>query len=149
MHEIRDVEPPIRGWTGYPLGFAAAITVTLVAVAAHGTAHPQWTLVALAATAAAIAAVATLRAALATAALCWALETGFVIGRRGVLTVTAESVRDAAILAAVALLAYAIALAVRIARRAAARRAARPVAIPSQRVPAVGVLRSTGSGHAL
>lgn len=112
MHE-KQVEPPIRGWNGYPLGFLAATAVTTAAVAAGGTEHPHWTLAALAGTAAAIAAVATLRAALATAALCWALHTGFISGRFGELTITAGSAHAAAVLATAALLAFGIAHGVR------------------------------------
>jgi hypothetical protein len=107
-------ETPVQGWAGYPLGFVVASAVTTVAVAAGGTVHPLRTLVALAAAAAAIAAVATLRAALATAALCWALHTGFVVGRFGELALTAGTVRAAALLAAVVVFASGIAHAVRV-----------------------------------
>jgi hypothetical protein len=139
VHET-PVEPPIRGWAGYPLGFVAAIAVTIVAVAAGGTAHPLWTLAALAATAAAIGTVTTLRAALATGALCWALHAGFVIGRFGELTLTADTVRAAPILAAAVVLGFGLAHAVRVAR---------VVAVPVQRgMSAIPVLRSTGAGHA-
>ncbi len=141
MHEI-SAEPPIRGWAGYPLGFVAAIAVTIVAVAAGGTAHPQWTLIALVATAAAIGAVTTLRAAVATGALCWALHAGFVIDRFGELTLTTDTTRAAAVLAAAVLLASGIAHTVRTVRLA--RSAVRVVPIP---VP-VPILRSTGTGHA-
>jgi hypothetical protein len=145
VHEIH-VEPPIRGWAGYPLGFVAAVAVTTVAVAAGGTAHPLWTLVALAGTASAIAVVATLRAALATGALCWALQAGFVIGRFGELTLNADAVRAAVVVAAVVVLGFGIAHVVRVARRSAA---ARVVPIQVRRsTPAIPVLRSTGTGHA-
>lgn len=48
-----------RGWAGYPVGFVSGVGVTLLVAAAR---HPEWTLAALAGTAAAIATVTTLLA---------------------------------------------------------------------------------------
>jgi hypothetical protein len=138
-NDIARREPPLRGWTGYPVGFVAGIAVTTAAVAAHGSGHPWWTFTAVAGAAAAVAAGATLRAGLATAAFCWALYAGFVLGRHGELALTGESLRAALLLAAIATLAVAVATAVR-----ARGRVARPVAVPVPRAPAeVAVL-----GHA-
>ena len=143
MHNTRNVRPPLTGWAGYPAGFAAAVGVTLVAVAAHGAGHPQWTLGALAVVAAAVAALTTLPAALATAALCWALHAGFVLGRYGDLALTAGSARAAALLVAVALLAWGVAAAVRLIRSAD-----RTAPVPAPRpAPVVQVLGSVGPGR--
>lgn len=136
--------PPLSGWTGYPLGFVAAIAVTLVAVAAHGSGHPQWSLGALAATAAAVAALTTMRATLATAALCWALDAGFVLGRHGSLTLTAGSARAAAVVAVAALAGYAVASIVRQLRTRPAQAVAAPVEREATRLPVLGPT-STGS----
>ena len=129
MQKTRNLAPPVSGWTGYPLGFAAAVAVTVVAVAAHGTEHPQWTLTALSGAAVVIATVATLHAALASAAVSWALYAGFVLGRRGELTFTAASGTAAAVLGAAVVLGYVVALSVRYARRTVAA----PVTIPAPR----------------
>ena len=129
MQKTRNLAPPVSGAVGYPLGFLAAVTVTVVAVAAHGTAHPQWTLMALSSTAAAVAAVTTLRAALATGAISWALHAGFVLGRHGELTFTATSAAAAAALGAAVALGYMVALAVRYVRRTVAV----PISIPAPR----------------
>lgn len=119
----------MSGRLGYPLGFAGAIAVTLVAVAAHGTDHPQWTLTALAGTSAAVATVTTARATLATAAVAWALHAGFVLGRRGELVYTPASAAAAAVLCCAVVVAYVIAVAARYARRGSAA----PLAIPAPR----------------
>lgn len=122
-----NLAPPVSGHIGYPLGFAATVTVTIVAVAAHGTAHPDGTLAALAVTVAAVAAVTALPAGLATAVVAWALQSGFVLGRHGDLVFTRPAGIAAAVLCAAAVLAYVVSLAVRYARRTA------PVVIPAPR----------------
>ena len=128
--------PPLSGWTGYPLGFVAAIAVTLGAVAGHGADYPQWSLGALAVTAATIA-------ALATAALCWALDAGFVLGRHGSLAFTAASARAVAVLAVAALAGYTVASVVRLLRA----RPERVVAVPVPReAPLLPVLGPTSTG---
>jgi hypothetical protein len=109
--------PAIGGWTGYPVGFAAAVVVTSAAVAAHGTAHPLWTLGVLSVTTATVSAFVTLRAALATAAVTWACHAGFVLGRRGELALTPAAAAAAAVLASAAVLGFGVALGVRYARR--------------------------------
>jgi uncharacterized membrane protein len=145
VHE-NHIEPPVRGWAGYPLGFVAAVAVSIVAVATGGTGHPLWTLTALTGTAAAVATVTTLRAALASGALCWALYAGFVVGRYGVLALTASTTHAAVILAAAVVLAFGIAHAVRVARRSAVTHV---VPVPAQRgTSAIPVLRSTGTWRA-
>lgn len=93
---------PLPGWIGYPVGFLAAIVVTAAAIAAHGTAHPAWTVTALAVTTLVIATLATLRASLLTAVFCWALYDGFVLGREGQLALSADALPAALVLVAVA-----------------------------------------------
>jgi uncharacterized membrane protein len=107
-------EPPLHGWLGYPVGFVAAIVVMTAAVAAHGTDHPLWTLTVLAGTEAVIAALATLRAGVASAAFCWAVYAGFVVGRGGELALTGASLRAAVVLVAVTVAAFAAATAARL-----------------------------------
>ena len=114
---LRTPEPPVIGQVGYPLGFAAAVVVSVVAVAAHATGHPLWSVGALTVTAAMTAAVTTLPATLATAGVCWMLHAGFVLGRRGELELSAESAADAALLTAATVLSYGTAVAVRIGRQ--------------------------------
>lgn len=96
----------MNGWVGYPLGFVAAVAVTIVTVAAHATVHPLWSVVALTVTAAAVATVTTLPAALATAAVCWMLHAGFVLGRHGDLQLSTASAAVAALLAVVTVVAH-------------------------------------------
>lgn len=123
---MRNLASPVNGRLGYPLGFAAAIVVTIVAVAAHGTGHPEWVLAALTATVAAVATVTTFPAALATAAVAWALQAGFVLGRLGDLVFTVASLAAAVALLTAALVAYTAATAVRHVRRPADVQIPRP-----------------------
>lgn len=95
----------IPGGFGFPLGFLAAILTTTVAVAAGATTHPVLALIPLLAVTLTIAAASTPAAAVATAAVSWTLQAGFVRGRHGDLALTPQSMRDAAILGTVTLLA--------------------------------------------
>lgn len=144
MRSRRPPAPPVSGWAGYPLGFSAATLVTIGAVATHATSHPERALIPLAVAAAAIATVTSLRAAIATAAVCWALHTGFVLGRHGDLALAAPSAVAATLIGAATLAAFALALAVRAVHRPTARfaipaprRAGTPVHAQSDRM-AVG-----------
>jgi hypothetical protein len=114
---MRNLAPPVNGRVGYPGGFTATVIVTVVAVAAHGTEHPYGVLTALAVTVAVVGAVTTLPATVASAAVAWALQAGFVLGRHGELEFTVTSLAAAAVLVAAAVLAYTTALAVRYVRR--------------------------------
>lgn len=105
--------PPVSGRFGYPLGFAAAIAVTEVTVAARGTEAPWVALFVLALTVAAVAAVTTLPAALAAAAFTWGLFAGFLIGRHGDLALTWPSAVGAVVLLAAALVGCGLAALVR------------------------------------
>jgi len=126
---VRLLQPPLRG-TGFPVGFCAATVVTCLAIAAGGTDHPQWTLAALAGTAAVIAAVTTTPAALSTAAVCWAMHSGFVLGRRGELVFTADAAVAAVVVAAAALLGLTVGTVLRLRVR---EQVARRITIPVQR----------------
>jgi hypothetical protein len=107
----------LSGAIGFPAGSLAATVVTVVAVAAEATGSPQRALIPLATTVAAVGAVSTFRAALATAVVAWALHTGFVLNRYGELGWNADSAWAAALLVAVAAIAFAIAGLVRMKRR--------------------------------
>jgi hypothetical protein len=107
----------IPGSAGYPLGTAAAVVVTILTVTTHATDHPLWSVLALAVAAATIGTVTTLPAALATAAVCWALHAGFVLGRRGDLNLSDESAAAGALLSAVTVFGYLAGVAVRTTRR--------------------------------
>jgi hypothetical protein len=104
---------PVPGGFGFPIGFLAAVAVTFAAVAAHATAHPLWSLIALCAVTGVLACVTTLPASVATAAVAWGLHAGFVLGRHGDLVFTSTSARDALVLAAVTVVSFATAAAAR------------------------------------
>lgn len=108
--------PPVPGGFGFPLGFAAGILVTVVAVAAGATSHPSWSLIALAVAVAGVSAVSTASAALATTGVCWALHVGFVLGRRGDLVFNAMSRQAAVVLVLTASTVVVVAAGVRVAR---------------------------------
>jgi high-affinity nickel permease len=92
----------IDGGFGFPLGFAAAIVVTVLSVAAGATAHHGYSLVALVVVTTGVSLVTPMRAAVGVAAAAWALHAGFVLGRLGELVFTTESVRSGMLLVAVA-----------------------------------------------
>jgi hypothetical protein len=112
----RAATAPVPGAFGFPLGAAAATLVTIAAVAAGATDHPAAAMIALAVCVAAVAVVTTPAATLGTAAVCWLLQAGFVVGREGAVSVTTRSGREAAVLAAVAVGAIAVTGAVRLLR---------------------------------
>jgi hypothetical protein len=127
----------VNGRFGYPLGFMAAVTVTIVTVAAHATRHPLWSVAALAVVTAALATATTLPAVLATAAVCWALHAGFVLGRHGELQFSAASGGAAVLLLTVAVVAYAASRAARGLRvRRQADRHAVTIPAPRRSTPA-------------
>jgi hypothetical protein len=89
---------------GFPLGCATAVVVEFGAVAGGAATHPVASLVALAGATAVLATLTTLPAALGTAAVAWALHSGFILGRHGDLALTHASAGAAITLAATALL---------------------------------------------
>lgn len=130
MRLARLLTRPVSGAIGFPAGFLAATLATVAAVAAQATAHPQRALVPLAVTVATVAIVTTFRAALGTAAIGWALHTGFVLNRRGDLVWTAQSAQAAAVLAAVAVAASTVIIVIRLRHRSTGGPG---IVIPAQR----------------
>ncbi|HEV8556485.1 MAG TPA: hypothetical protein VGR06_08840 [Actinophytocola sp.] len=130
MHRPRVCLPPVPAGIGFPLGFLAAVVAATAAVGGGATAHPDLALVALIGVVVAIAAVSTLGATLGTAAVSWALQAGFVLGRHGDLALTTRALRDAIILAAAALLAAVVTALIRAMRH---RLRATAVTIPTPR----------------
>ena len=110
---MRRTRPLLDGDFGFPLGAGVAVLVTLVAVAAGATTHPRLALIGLTAVSVTAAAVTTLWAALATAAMCWALDTGFVLNRYGELVFDGRAGRAAAVLTIAVLVAFAVMTALR------------------------------------
>ncbi|HVV14705.1 hypothetical protein [Amycolatopsis sp.] len=102
-------DKPLPTGFGFPLGFAAAIAVTIGAVAAGATRQPGWSVAALVLVVAAAAVLSTPLAVLGTALVSWALHDGFVLGRGGDLVFTRDSALAAAVLAGTALLGAALA----------------------------------------
>jgi hypothetical protein len=122
------------GRLGFPLGFVLAIVVTFLAVAAGATTHPERAVIALAAVTAAVAGVSTFRATLATAAVCWALLSGFVLGRYGDLVFTPAAARDALVLGGIAIIAFMLTTAGRaVVREIRAGRRLPAIRLPVQR----------------
>ncbi|NUT50478.1 MAG: hypothetical protein HOV94_24695 [Saccharothrix sp.] len=85
------------------LGSALAVAVTFLVVAAGATRQPVLSVVALVAVVDLIALISTPVATVATAAVCWCLHSGFVLGRLGELAFTGQSRHDALVLAGCAL----------------------------------------------
>jgi hypothetical protein len=86
---------------GYAIGFTAATLVTLAAVAAGATHHPGWALLALAGVTGVLGVAAGWSAGLLTAAICWGMDAGFILGREGRLTFDRQSEVAAVVLCAV------------------------------------------------
>lgn len=107
MRHMRLPSPPLNGQFGFPLGAAVAVAVTTITVAAGATTDPWLALIALTAVSVTTAAITTLWASAATAAVCWALYAGFVIGRHGSLAFNHQSALAGAIVAAAELVTFA------------------------------------------
>jgi hypothetical protein len=107
--------PRIETGFGGPLGFAAGIATTMVVVAAGATRHPGAGLVAVVVTVAVVSAVTTCAGAAMTAATCWALYAGFVLGRAGQLVLTESSARALLVLLVTGVVATALGAAARLA----------------------------------
>ncbi|MGW4487917.1 hypothetical protein ACWEOE_29230 [Amycolatopsis sp. NPDC004368] len=90
----------ITGGFGFPLGCAAVVAVAIGADVAGATAHPLYALVPLALVVLAAATSTTPAAATGVAAVAWAVESGFVLGREGHLVFDTASLRVAVVLAA-------------------------------------------------
>jgi len=108
--------PPVPAGFGFPLGMALGVAATVLSVAAGATSVPTISLVAMVAVVDATAMVTTVRATLATAAVCWALHAGFVLGRYGGLAFTPQAGHAALVLGLCALTGLGFAAILRAAR---------------------------------
>ena len=132
---MRIPPPALPGAFAFPAGVAASVTATALLVASGATGQPVLSLIAMVAVVDTIAMTSTVRATLATGAVCWALHAGFVLGNHGQLAFTARSGTDALVLVLCALTALAFAATLRSARTPLHERSASPNApvIPAQR----------------
>lgn len=89
---------PVPGGFGFPFGVVLAVAAAFLVVAVGATGQPVLSVVAMVAVVDVIAVLSTARATLATAAVCWCLHAGFVLGRQGELAFTAQSRHDALVL---------------------------------------------------
>ena len=85
------------------VGFAGAIIATTVAVALGSTHDAWWALIPLGLLTAAVAASTGWFGAVATAWICWSLDSGFVLGRQAELNFSSTAQRSALVLILVAL----------------------------------------------
>ncbi len=85
----------IPGGFGFPLGCAGVTAAAIAADVAGGSGHPVYSLVALGLVVAATATVTTVVAAAGTAAVAWAVHTGFLLGRAGQLVFDTASAQAA------------------------------------------------------
>ncbi|MEU8636020.1 hypothetical protein AB0C38_27975 [Amycolatopsis sp. NPDC048633] len=116
----------MSGGFGFPFGCVAAVVAVLSAELCGATGHPWYALVALGAVVLLTAFWSSVAAAIGVAAVAWALDSGFVLGRAGELTFTPTS--------AAAALAFAVLVAFGFLARLISRTPV-PVRIPAPRHP--------------
>ena len=109
---------PMPNGIAVGVGFAGAIVATILAVAIGSTHDGWWALVPLGLVTAAVSATTGWVGGLATAWICWSLDSGFVLGREAQLNFSSAAQLSAVVLVAVALLAGAAGRVVRGARNA-------------------------------
>lgn len=121
----------MSGGFGFPFGCVAAVVAVLVAEAAGATVHPWYAMATLGAVALLTAFWSSVAAALGVAAVAWALDSGFVLGRAGELTFSPA----AAVAALVLFAALGVGIFARLVSRAPVRIPAprRPVSAPQSR----------------
>jgi hypothetical protein len=90
----------MSGGFGFPFGCVAAVVAVLSADVAGATGHPWYALVTLGAVVLLTAFWTSVPAALGVAAVAWALDSGFVLGRAGELTFSSASAAAALVFAA-------------------------------------------------
>ncbi|WP_326564951.1 hypothetical protein VSH64_24190 [Amycolatopsis rhabdoformis] len=134
----------ITGGFGFPFGCAAVVAVAIGADVAGATAHPLYALVPLALVVIAAAATTAPVAAAGIAAVAWALESGFVLGRAGALVFDPASGRAALVLVA----ALVLGLLSRPVTTAVARARHRGPARPDRLVASVPSPRTAGQRRA-
>lgn len=93
----------VPGGFAFFFGSALAAVMTFLLVEAGARTEPVLSVVALVAVVNLVAVTSGAVATLATAAVCWCLHSGFVLGRLGELTFTGQSGHDALVLAGCAL----------------------------------------------
>lgn len=120
----------MSGGFGFPFGCVTAVVAVLSADVAGATGHPWYALVTLAAVVLLTAFWSSVAAAIGVAAVAWALDSGFVLGRAGELTFSPA----AAVAALVLLAALALGLLTRLVSRTPV-----PVRIPAPRRPVSSV----------
>ncbi|MCP2261973.1 hypothetical protein LX15_005700 [Streptoalloteichus tenebrarius] len=96
--------PRLSGGYGSALGFGVGVLTTTAAVAGGAAGAPWLGLVASAVAVLAVSVVTTLPGAALTAAQCWGLHAGFVLGRAGAVALDERAARAAAVFLAAALL---------------------------------------------
>jgi hypothetical protein len=116
----------MSGGFGFPFGCVAAVVAVLSADVAGATGHPWYALVTLGAVVLLTAFWTSVPAAIGVAAVAWALDSGFVLGRASELTFSAASALAASVLFA----ALALGLLTRLVSRTPA-----PTRIPAPRRP--------------
>ncbi len=90
----------MTGGFGFPFGCAAAVVAVVLADVAGATRFPWYALVTLGAVVLSTAVWSTAAAAIGVAAVAWALDSGFVLGRTGELRFDAASALAAGVLGA-------------------------------------------------
>ena len=114
-----DVTAPLPAAFAVGVAFSASIVVTAAAVAVGATHDPSWALLPLGLLTAGIAVWTSWVGAVATAWICWAMDSGFVIGREAQLNFSLPAQVAALVLVAVALIGRSVG-------RGVARRRTRP-----------------------
>jgi len=100
-----DRTAPMPAGLASGFGFAGAIVATVIAVAVGSTHDPLWALIPLGVVTSVVAFLTNWVGAVATAWICWSLDSGFVVGREAHLTFSPAAQFAALVLVAVALLA--------------------------------------------
>ena len=136
--------PRLTGGVGSAIGFGAAIGATLLSWCLGAGDRPEVGLVLLAAVAVGVGATTTLPGALAAAAQCWGMYSGFELHRFGELRLDATSRSALVLLLTVGVAASLLGLA---ATGQAGRAARSPVARPVERAGVRMVISHTGSRH--
>lgn len=93
----------MTGGFGFPLGCVGVVAAAVASDLAGATGHPWYALSALAAVVCAAALTTTARAATAVAAVAWAVDSGFILGREGRLVFDAATAWVAVVLGLVLL----------------------------------------------
>ncbi|MEU5691965.1 hypothetical protein [Actinosynnema sp. NPDC020468] len=121
---MRTTPPAMPPGFAFALGAVLGVLATTAAVTLGATTRPVLSLALLVAVVDTVAALSTTRATLATAAVCWALHAGFVLGRHGDLALTPDSARHASVILLCSLAGLVVAHLLRLVNRGVAWRPA-------------------------